>query len=176
MRPVPRTAAAGAARGRSEQLDVTTLSASAALAVPGPGLTASLSGRLTGPGSASDPWHDGCLGVRPHRAPSPSQSVPWRRDTASGAGLHCSLPGPAAGTEHRAGPASRLAGPLACCTGRPPRRPAAGSARAQAPSDHHDGCLGRSSCAAAAPGSVSAVAAEHCQRRRAALQPACRWH
>jgi len=173
MRPVPRTAAAGAARGRSEQLDVTTLSASAALAVPGPGLTASLSGRLTGPGSASDPLHDGCLGVRPHRAPS--QSVPWRRDTASGAGLHCSLPGPAAGTEHRAGPASRLAGPLACCTGRPPRR------RRAVPglrlSDHDgSGCLGRSFCAAAAPGSVSAVAAEHCQRRRAALQPACRWH
>jgi len=172
MRPVPRTAAAGAARGRSEQLDVTTLSASAALAVPGPGLTASLSGRLTGPGSASDPWHDGCLGVRPHRAPS--QSVPWprRRDTASGAGLHCSLP--AAGTEHRAGPASRLAGPLACCTGRPPRRAVPGLRSLSDPS--HDGCLGRSFCAAAAPGSVSAVAAEHCQRRRAALQPACRWH
>jgi len=101
MRPVPRTAAAGAARGRSEQLDVTTLSASAALAVPGPGLTASLSGRLTGPGSASDPLHDGCLGVRPRRPPH------W----------------------HRA-----------------PTVP------------------------------VSAVAAGHCQRRRAALQPACRWH
>ena len=53
-----------------------------------------------------------------HRA----QSVPWRRDTAS-----C-----AAGTEHRAGPASRLAAattePAAArarsgqCTGRPPRR------------------------------------------------------
>ena len=46
------------------------------------------------------------------------------------AGLHCSLP--AVGTEHRAGPASRLAGPLACCTGRPGTAPPAGSARAQA--------------------------------------------
>ena len=44
---------------------MTTLSARAALAVPGPGLTvtASLSGslRLTGPGSVSDQWHDGCF-------------------------------------------------------------------------------------------------------------------